>query len=129
LALCTKVDAFGRYEPIDPARFPAGRSSNAVVYCEVDNLSSQLNAEKKQWQTDLTQEVVLYTESGMQVWADKPAQLHDYCRTRRDDFFVSKMITLPDNLSIGSYLLKVTIVDQQNNRVAEASLPVQIVAR
>jgi hypothetical protein len=128
LALCTKVDGFGVYEPIDPARFTAMKEHPVIVYCEVENFASHLNA-KKQWETKLSQEVVLYTESGLPVWQDKTESIPDLARNRRHDFFVVKKTKFPANITIGRYLLKVTIVDQQANRVAEATVPVQFVAQ
>ena len=52
----------------------------------------------------------------------------DVSRNRRHDFFVVEMIHLPSNLTIGRYLLKVSVVDQNVNRIAEATLPIKIVA-
>lgn len=129
IALCTKVDSFGSYTPIESARFVAGKENPVIVYCEVGNFDSQLNADKK-WETKLTQEVVLYTETGLPVWPEKstPQQFTDVCRNRRHDFFLAKIVRLPANLSIGRYVLKVTVVDQEANRVAEATTPVQVVA-
>lgn len=128
LALCTKVESFGVYEPIDPARFVAGRDHSVIVYCAIDNFASQFN-DKKLWETRLTQESVLYTESGLNVWSDKTTSIVDLSRQRRNDFFIVKMIKLPGNLTIGRYLLKVTVIDQQASRVAEATIPLQIVAK
>jgi hypothetical protein len=39
------------------------------------------------------------------------------------------MIKLPANLTIGRYLLKVSVVDQQVQRVAENTVAVEIVAQ
>ena len=128
VALCTKVDGFGVYEPIEPARFTAMKEHRVIVYCEVDNFASHQN-DKKLWETRLSQEVVLYTESGLPVWTDKTETIPDFARRRRHDFFIVKPTKLPGNLAIGRYLLKVTIVDQQANRVAEATIPVQFVAQ
>jgi hypothetical protein len=50
-------------------------------------------------------------------------------RNRRHDFFVVKKTKFPPNITIGRYLLKVTIVDQQASRVAEATIPVVFVAQ
>ncbi|HEY7117924.1 MAG TPA: hypothetical protein VH475_15160 [Tepidisphaeraceae bacterium] len=128
LALCTEVKGFGVYEPIEPARFTAMKEHPVVVYCEVENFASQQNA-KRMWETRLSQEVVLYTETGLPVWQDKTESIPDLARNRRHDFFVVKKTKFPGNISIGRYLLKVTIVDQQASRVAEATIPVQFVAQ
>ena len=97
----------------------------AIVYCELENFSSQQN-QAKMWQTDITQEAVLYTEDGMQVWADKTQRIQDTCRDRRHDFFLRTLVRFPGTLTVGRYMLKVTIVDSQANRVAEASLPIEV---
>ncbi len=126
-SLCTRVDGFGVYEPINPPRFAAGKDHPAIVYCEVANFATQKN-DKGFWETKLSQEATLYTESGMFVWQDKSKPIVDLSRNRRHDFFLVKLVRLPANLTIGRYLLKVTVIDQQINRVAEATLPIQIVA-
>ena len=83
------------------------------------------------WETTLSQDAVLYLDAGeqsLQVWSDKTPEIRDQSRNRRRDFFLGKIIDLPANLAIGRYVLKVTIVDKQANRIAEGSLPVQVVA-
>lgn len=127
VALCKKVVTFGVYEPVEP-EFAAGAEHAVIVYCEVENFASQLN-EKKLWETRLKQEIVLYTEGGLPVWQHKTRTVTDLSRNRRRDFFVVDMIKLPANLTIGRYLLKVSLVDLNANRIAEATVPVAIVAR
>src|SRR4051794_22019680 len=62
IALCNRVNNFGNYEPFEKDRFVAGKAHDVVVYCEVENFSTQLN-DKKMWETRLNEEIVLYTES------------------------------------------------------------------
>lgn len=130
VALCKKVEGFGVYDPMEPARFAAGREQPAIVYCEIDNFSSQLDGQRR-WTTMLAEEVVLYDEqNGLEVWREKQTRsIVDYSRNRRHDFFLVKMIKLPANLTIGRYLLKVSVVDQQVQRVAENTVAVEIVAQ
>jgi hypothetical protein len=129
VSLCTGVKAFGIYDPIDPARFIAGREQRVVVYCEVENFLSQPN-EKNLYETRLTQDIVLYEESsGLPVWTDKRSTYIDQARRRRHDFFMGKIITLPANLTINRYLLKVTVEDQQARHIAENTVPIEIVAQ
>jgi hypothetical protein len=130
LTLCTDVKGFGSYEPIEPGRFEAGKEHKAIVYCEVENFASVLD-DQKRWETRLTQDIVLYTEgNGLEVWRDKAQArpIVDFSRNRRHDFFILKMIRLPANLSIGRYILKVSVVDQQVKRVAENTVAIQVVA-
>jgi hypothetical protein len=131
VALCTRVDAFGVYKAIDPPRFAAGREHPTIIYCEVENFSSQFN-EERLWETKLTMEALLFTETGMLVWQDvdyKTKPVIDHSVNRRHDFYIAKMARIPANLTIGRYLLKVTVVDQQASRIAETTVPIQIVAQ
>jgi hypothetical protein len=128
IALCSSVEGFGKYHPIEPARFAAGSDHRAVIYCEIANFCSNLG-DGHQWETRLKQDMTLYTEGGIAVWSDKSETIEDSARVRRQDFFVNKRVTIPANLTIGRYLLKVTVVDLQANRVAEATVPIAIVAK
>ena len=110
------------------ARLIAGKETPAIIYCEIENFSSQMNAEQM-WETNLSMEVALFHEMGPQVFTDSPATIADTSRSRRHDFFVRKLIKFPSNLTMGRYVLKVTMVDTQSNRVAETSLPLQVVAQ
>ena len=126
LALCSRVDGFGVYEPMDAGHFKAGREQQAILYCEIDNFASKQD-EKRLWTTRLQEQITLYTESGVRAWGeDKPRETRDESRNKRRDFFLVKMVTLPATLAPGRYILKVTIVDEQAQRIAEGTLPVQV---
>jgi hypothetical protein len=129
IALCTRVDSFGVYRPVTGIRFAAGRENEVIVYCEVSNFNS-VQGEDKMWETRLNQEMTLYTESGMAVWPqDSDQQLFvDTAHTHRHDFFIPRRLKLPSELTIGRYLLKVTITEPDTNRMAEATTPLEIVA-
>ncbi len=129
-ALCTKVKQFGVYERLDAARFPSGEPHPVVLYCELANFASQLNSADL-WETKLRYEVMLYTDSdrSLQVWQQPASPLIDQCRSRRRDFFIAQIVELPKDLMIGAYLLKVSIVDLNANRIAEATTPLQVVAK
>jgi hypothetical protein len=129
VALCSMVKTYGVYTPMDSSRFIAGRENQVVVYCEVQNFQSLLTHDN-QWQTQLTEQIVLYTESGLAVWPERsqPQPVVDLCRQKRHDFFIARLVTLPANLSVGRYLLKLTVTDQEAHRVAESSTPIALVA-
>ena len=124
--------AFGQYEPIEPARLVAvpGQDFKPIIYCEVSNFSSTPN-DRSIWETKLKYSASLYKDDGdgFEAWRGKPAEIADMCRNRRKDFFIRDYVVLPQILPLGSYLFKVTITDEQANRVAEATVPIQIVAR
>jgi hypothetical protein len=126
VALCRSVQQFGVYDPIEPARFAAGAQTPVIIYCEVEHFRSHQS--ESQWETKLSYEAVLYSDSDhpMAVLSKKPANIIDHCRNRRRDFFLADRMTLPATLPAGKYLLKVTVIDQLANHVAEKSIPITI---
>jgi hypothetical protein len=134
VVLCRTVSQFGVYEPFataaQPASFPAGRETPVIIYCEVANFASQ-QSKDRQWETNLSYEMSLFREGSpsMPVLGKKPAAIVDRCRNRRHDFFLADPIKLPPSLAPGKYVLKVTIVDQQAHRIAESTVPLNMVAR
>jgi hypothetical protein len=130
LVLCRDVKQYGIYQPFENNRFPLGEKHLVVVYCEVANFVSQLNS-RSMWETKLKYEVLLYTDSdaALQVWQQKSTSVVDQSHSRRRDFFIAKLLELPQDLPVGGYLMKVSIIDDTANRIAEATVPLQIVAK
>ncbi len=95
-----------------------------ILYCEIENFSSHLNG-NKYWETNLTEECLLYNAAGQRIWENNRTAVADTCRNRRRDFFVGKRIHIPP-LPAGQYSLKVTVTDPQSNRGTQATLPIQI---
>jgi hypothetical protein len=127
LALCRSVQQFGVYDAIEPARFTAGKETPVVVYCEVDHFRSSPSGDGG-WETKLTYEAVLYSdaENAVAVISKKATPIVDRCRNRRRDFFLADRMTIPANLPVGKYVLKVTVIDQLANLVAEKTVPVLV---
>lgn len=125
-SLCTSVRAYGNYDPIEPLRFIASSPRPMVFYCEVDGFLSQLDKDQH-WETKLSMELRLFTESGMEVWQDKTESVEDHSRRRRRDFFINKRIQLPTNLAPGLYLMKCTVQDLVANRVSETTVSIELV--
>ncbi len=125
VALCRQVSAFGRYEPISPARFPAGQTSQVIVYCEVDNFLPRQRPDG-QWETQLAEQVSLYTAGGRPVWEDAARRVADVCRDRRRDFYAFERVALPSTLAAGAYRMKVTVTDRAANKMAESDVPLSI---
>jgi hypothetical protein len=127
VALCSQVVSYGVYSPMPSSRFPAGRNNDLIVYCEVANFTS-IQGNDAIWRTRLRQEMVLYTDAGLAVWPAKSNadDFVDQSRNRRHDFFISRLVRLPSSLAAGKYVLKVTLMDEESNRVVEASAPLEI---
>lgn len=127
IALCSRVKGYGVYEPMN-ARFVAGAAHEVLVYCEVANFASQQN-EQGIWEVKLSQEAVLYKDNGHRVMSNRRESTVDRARNRRQDFCVAQRLVLPANLPIDRYILKVTVTDEQVKRLAEATIPIELVAQ
>jgi hypothetical protein len=127
LALCSKVTQFGIYDPLEPPRFAAGKETSTIVYCEVENFTSNEQPDGR-FATKLSYEAVLYGdgERSAAVLGKKPASIVDVCRNRRRDFFLADRLTIPASLPVGKYILKVTVVDELANHVAERTVPILV---
>jgi hypothetical protein len=131
IAICSRVQGFGVYDPMSTSTtsLHAGVDNTVIIYCEVGNFSSQQN-DKGMWETKLSQEAVLYTDSGYPAWKDKSDIPLDLSRNRRHDFFVVKKVILPRTLNVGRYQLKVSILDEQvKPRIAENSVWIELIAQ
>ena len=128
--LCSDARGFGDYVEMS-SRFSGTQDHKSGVYCEIQNFSSQQTS-SNMWESKLRMNLVLYTDQGLEAWtpdAKGGTLVHDLSHSRRHDFFVARRLVVPSSLPIGRYILKVTFTDLQANRVAENSLPLEIVAQ
>jgi hypothetical protein len=127
LAVCRSVTQFGVYDPFESASFTAGKETPIIVYAEIENFASK-PATDGRWETTLSYAAVVYSdnEHSVPVITRKPTTIVDRCRNRRRDFFLADRLTLPANLPVGKYVMKITVVDQQANHVAEKTVPILI---
>ena len=127
LQLCTRVDNFGLYTPLPRNVFIAGRTTPVIVYSEIDHFHPQPIAGGK-YEVRLSQEITLYEDGGLDVWHEAPAAIIDQSRNQRRDFYIVQQITLPANLTVGRYQLKITLRDEYGGTRAERTLPLEIIA-
>ncbi len=127
VALCRAVDAFGLYDPIDPAEFPAGRTVDVLLYIEVDNYRSD-KMPSGFYRTLLTVRPSLLNKAGDELWNAKYENIEDLSRRQRRDFFLTIPEKIPASLSPGEYVLKVEVEDvlagKINSNVAKFKLVV-----
>ena len=130
IALCSSVKSYGDYQPIEGNRIVALKANKLIIYCELANFASRLNS-KNLWESDFEMDSTLYKEDGSLVWKDdtKNKTAVDQCRNRRHDMHLARIVTLPAELGIDKYLLKLTITDTQAHHVAETTTYVEAVAR
>jgi len=122
VALCSRVTTFGVYEQMGPTDIVAGRPSQVIVYCELDNLHAK-ELDDGRFETNLATRVEVLTSDGRSVWTHEEPQIIDQCRRRRRDFFLAQRLTLPATLPAGEYVLKVMVEDSLSGRTNEAIEP------
>jgi hypothetical protein len=140
--LCSEVISFGQFVTLPSSSFVQGRNIRAIVYAEVDHFTHRPIADgdrtlagpdgrtmNDSWAVDLSQELRLYHNAdGLLVWSRPEQGIIETSRNRRRDFYLVQPITLPSTLTIGSYTLKVSIRDRTSGHLAEANIPLDIVA-
>ncbi len=129
LALCYKVDGFGKYKQFDHYRYLAHSEQRVIVYVEIEDFDSELN-ENGEWVTQLAQQVTIYSDrDGIPVWRSGDMQVAtDRSRKKRNDFFLLQIITIPKALSVGQYHMKVHVRDELSGAEAEDAIEFEMVA-
>ncbi len=136
VALCQRVDGFGRFATLGTSTFVAGRPAAMIVYSEIENFSQtratdSLNGREnaEQWRVELGQTVRLYLESdGSEQLVLPESVVRDGATSKRRDFFLVQRVDLPRNLSVGNYTLKIAVRDVASGAIAERVLPIRMVA-
>ncbi|MGE0364528.1 MAG: hypothetical protein AB7Q00_02125 [Phycisphaerales bacterium] len=128
--LCTKVRSFGVYTPLPSTTFVAGYPARAIVYTEVAGFTARdLEGSNGLRRVELSQRLSLYSDAdGLEVWKVRERSVTETARTPRTDFYLVQEIALPVNLSVGKYTLKLTVSDKNSGALAQASIPITIVA-
>lgn len=128
LELCGRVESFGVYDPINTSSLLVGRPARMIVYVELDHFRSRKVSDWT-YRVHLSQEVTLYNEAdGLAVWQQPAVEITDESRNVRHDFFVVQVIELPARLSVGKYILKVRVTDQQSQTFDESTASIHIIA-
>jgi len=129
LALCHRVDGYGKYERFSVNRFLAHSVQQVIVYVEVDDFTSEVN-DAGEWVTQLSQQITIYSDrDGIPVWRSGDMQTAiDKARNQRHDFFLLQIITIPGALSVGKYHLKVRVRDEKSGAEAEGAVEFEMVA-
>lgn len=123
--ICTRVEGFGNYTPMEPAQFRAGVGGEFVAYCEIADFDSQQTPEGA-WKSEFSLEVDVLDRIGQQVHTFKADKVTDVCRSRRQDCFIAPLVTLPASLGPGDYVVKVTVVDEIGEKVAQRRAKIRL---
>lgn len=138
--LCTSVQGFGRFVPLPSRTLLAGRTHRMIVYTQVENFSIRRGsapasvpdapaAGDAPWVVELSQELLLlHAADSTLAWHRPPQKITDASRSRVRDFYLVHEVTLPETLSVGSYVLKVVMRDPVSGSTDEALLDLRVVA-
>lgn len=139
VALCSRVESFGRYTPLTSTAFLAGRAQPAIVYTEVAGFTHQPRSSVTtdapdtpqpdgEWTVNLGQTLSLFHSDGTLAWKRAEQTIRDVSRNQRRDYYLVQRIDLPPTLSIGSYNLKVAVRDLNSSASIEQIVPLTVVA-
>lgn len=132
-ALCTHVEGYGRYETFSSYRFVAGRAQPVIVYVELERFAQREVVGpdgQARFETKLSQRLELYhVADDLNTWNRAAELVTDETRNRLRDYYLTNKVTLPANLGVGRYHLKVVMRDLIGERVSETIIPIEIVAR
>jgi len=139
-ALCRRVEAFGRYTPIDSGAFVAGRPIAALVYVELEQFGYKPTSKawldgpvpdadaSLEWEVQIAQEIELLTSAGISILRIPETTARDVSRSKRREFYLVQRIDLPSTLAAGGYTLKIRVRDLANGAEAESNIPLTLAA-
>lgn len=121
VVFCHKIASFGNYERFDRDEFSPGQP--VLVYAEADNFKSEPTADG-QFRTILRSTIEIYKagSNGDLVERYSFPATEDLCRNHRRDYFHSYEFSIPQRISLGPHVLKLTVEDQLSQKVATYSL-------
>ena len=118
VVFCRKIDSFGSYDKVAKTEFRPGEQ--VLVYAEIENFKTELTPEGRH-RTRLKSEIELFQKIGSEYRESKQKfdfpPTEDVCRGYRRDYFHSYILTLPQSLGLGDYVLKLTITDHVGNKI------------
>lgn len=123
LKACRKVKGFGDYERFGSDEFRPGQS--LILYCELAGL--QYESHEGGFRSRLASHLELVPEQGGEpVWSQTLGTAEDVCRNRRRDYYVNYVFSLPRDLPVGSYVLRLTQSDLIAGRSGSRSIPISL---
>lgn len=111
VVFCSRIDGFGQYDPIEPARFPAGKKTLALIYLEVENFVCKKSANGLH-QTLLSVNTKVKNSKGDVIHRANFDKIEDLARRKRHDFFLTiRAFEIPKELTEGEYSVEVEVKD------------------
>ena len=119
ISFCRKISYFGNYERFPRNEFTPGYE--VLLYTEIENFTSTPTVDGE-YRTSLKSLMEISDTSGKVVWTKGFPPTEDFCRNPRRDYFHNYQFHIPEDLPIGTYSLKLTIVDELSHKRVSSSL-------
>lgn len=134
--LCRRVVGYGQYTPLASNTFVAGRASRVIVYTELDRFAHRPVSARDnvntgdEWAIEVAQSLSLFVARGdrQPVWHEPEQRVLQTSRRRIRDLYLVQVITIPANLGVGSFNLRVRVRDIAGSSLDERLIPIRIVA-
>jgi len=111
LAICNRIEDYGRYQTIDPPDFPGGVAGKALLYVELANFKSD-KLPSGEYRTLLSMRTSLLTPDGAEVWSEVDDNIQDVASRPRAEFYLMKPLFLAATLVPGEYVVKTEVEDK-----------------
>ena len=126
MALCRRVEGFGNYEPIEPARLNAGQT--VILYAELMGVRAASEQDAKYHSTlESRLEIVSIAEDRI-LWSEPLGRAEDSCRLPRLDYYANVPFTPPSSLTSGPYRLRLVLSDLVAGITASSELEFELTA-
>ena len=119
IAFCRKISYFGNYERFQRNEFTPGQE--VLLYSEVENFVSMPTADGE-YRTSLKSLIEIVDPKGKVVWTKAFAATEDFCRNPRRDYFHNYQFRIPEDVSMGTYTLKLSITDELSQKKVTSTL-------
>ena len=119
MTFCRKISYFGNYDRFPRNEFTPGHE--VLLYTEIENFVSAPTVDGE-YRTSLKSLIEIADSKGKIVWTKGFPSTEDFCRNPRRDYFHNYQFYIPEDLSTGAYVLKLTIVDELSRKRVSNSL-------
>ena len=121
VAFCHKITSFGSYQRFKRDEFTPGQP--VLLYAEVTNFKSEPTSDG-QFRTLMKSSVAVFEGGihGRMIESIPFAPSEDRCRNHRRDYFHSYEFAIPQGISSGPHVLRLTVEDQLGKKTAVTTL-------
>lgn len=122
LEFCTEIESFGQIKPFPGNRFKVNQE--VILYCEIENFVSKKT--DKGFETHLQGTYDVFDSEGQKVISQLLPADQQVSRRHLRDYFVAYLMSLPKQLTAGTYRMQLTVEDVNGKKYGQASIPLEI---